>query len=338
MSDAILRAEDVWVRVTPRGTREPLAVVRGVSFEVERGSTTCIVGESGSGKTMLMRSILGISAARPGVTGGQAWFLPTGAAQARAVLAPAGRRHRRPLRRLRRGWAGYVFQHPREALDPFRSVGAQVRDSVRVAHPDAPRADLERRAIEWLERVRLEDPAGVAGLHPHELSGGMAQRVAIAVALGTEPEFLVADEPTTGLDWSVRRGVVDLLTGLCGERAMTLVLISHDFQVVEHLADRVLVMYGGELLEDGPASAFFAPGPGRHPYTRQLQERVEELNSGRPDGRVDRAVFGEPAAVGCRFAHRCTDVVDACRPDTPADVTLSDGHRARCRQLPGEGT
>ena len=333
MNDAILRAEDVWVRVTPRGSREPVAVVRGVSFEVERGSTTCIVGESGSGKTMLMRSILGISAARPGVTGGQAWFLPEGAAQARAVLEPAGRRGRRPLRRLRRGWAGYVFQHPREALDPFRSVGAQVRDSVRVAHPGVGKADAEARAIDWLDRVQLSDPSGVARLHPHELSGGMAQRVAIAVALGTEPEFLVADEPTTGLDWSVRRGVVDLLTGLCAERSMTLVLISHDFQVVEHLAERVLVMYGGELLEDGPAAAFFAPGPGRHPYTRQLQERVAELITGRPDGRVEHPAAGDPSIDGCRFAHRCEQVTDACRSTTPPDVPLGGGHRARCVAL-----
>ncbi len=331
MGDVILRAEDVWVRVTPRGASAPVAVVRGASFEVERGSQTCIVGESGSGKTILMRSILGISSARPGVTGGQAWFTPQGAEQSRAVLEPAGRRRRRPLRRLRRGWAGYVFQHPHEALDPFRSVGAQVLDSVRVARPGAPREEQRRQARDWLDAVRLSDPEGVARLHPHELSGGMAQRVAIAVALGTEPEFLVADEPTTGLDWSVRREIVELLGSLCRERGMTLVLISHDFAVVERMAERVLVMYRGELLEDGPREAFF-PGPGRHPYTEELQARVHELETGEGTDR-DPPPPTPPSEDGCRYAHRCPHVTDDCRAATPPDRRITPDHRARCLAL-----
>jgi len=333
VSDPILSAEDVWVRVTPRGGHEPVAVVRGASFAIERGSQTCIVGESGSGKTILMRSILGISSARPGVTGGQAWFHPAGAAQPRAALESAGRRSRRSLHRLRQGWAGYVFQHPIEALDPFRTVGAQVLDSVRVARHDVSRYEQGRKAIEWLDAVRLPDPAGVARLHPHELSGGMAQRVAIAVALGTEPEFLVADEPTTGLDWSVRREIVELLGALCRERGMTLVLISHDFQVVERMAERVIVMYRGELLEDGPREAFF-PGPGAHPYTAELQGRVRELEEGR-GGDAERGPNAPEGDDGCRFVHRCSRAVEACGHGTPADVSAGDGHRVRCPVIGG---
>lgn len=328
LNDPILRAEDIWVRVIPRGASEPVAVVRGASFEIPRGSQTCIVGESGSGKTILMRSILGISSARPGVTGGQAWFQPGGAGQARAVLEPDGRRRRRPLARLRKGWAGYVFQHPVEALDPFRTVGAQVLDSVRVARSNDSRAAQHDKMLEWLDAVRLPDPGGVAGLHPHELSGGMAQRAAIAVALGTEPEFLVADEPTTGLDWSVRREIVELLGSLCRERGMTLVLISHDFQVVERMAERVLVMYRGELLEDGPRKRFF-PGPGRHPYTAELQTRVRELEEGRA-GAASRAVVARERADGCRFVHRCPKVIHDCKAGTPPDVVVNNGHRVRC--------
>ncbi len=328
VSDPILRAEDVWVRVTPRGATEPVAVVRGASFSIPRGSQTCVVGESGSGKTILMRSILGISSARSGVTGGQAWFQPGGASQARAVLGPSGRRRRRPLARLRKGWAGYVFQHPQEALDPFRTVGAQVLDSVRVARGGESREAQQAKMLEWLDAVRLPDPRGVARLHPHELSGGMAQRAAIATALGTEPEFLVADEPTTGLDWSVRREIVELLGALCRERGMTLVLISHDFQVVERMAERVIVMYRGELLEDGPRKRFF-PGPGRHPYTAELQTRVRDLKEGRA-GTGQGAIVAPERTEGCRFVHRCPQVVHACKTGMPPDVVVNNGHRVRC--------
>ena len=342
----ILRAEDIWVRVTPRGQVLPVAVVRGASFELARGETTCLVGESGSGKTLLMRAILGITRARPGVTGGRAWLWPQGAPEPRSVLEPAGRRFRRPLRTFRKGWAGYVFQHPFEALDPFRTVEAQVRDSVAVVHPRASASELRDRTWAWLEAVRLPEPASVGRLHPHELSGGMAQRVAIAVALGTEPELLVADEPTTGLDWSVRREIVELLGNLCRERGMTLLLISHDIAVVRHMADRVLLMYRGELLEDGPRRAFFEPGPGLHPYAVELQARAEELESGRPDG-VISIPEGDPGEEGCRFAHRCPlldaepppDFAPACRADVPADVLVTPGHRVRClARAEGEGT
>ena len=333
----ILRVEDLWVRVTPRGQSEPVAVVRGASFELARGATTCLVGESGSGKTVLMRAILGITRARPGVTGGRAWLWPRGAPEPRSVLEPAGRRWRRPLRAFRRGWAGYAFQHPFEALDPFRTVEAQVRDSVAVVHPRESAAELSERARAWLDAVRLPEPASVGRLHPHELSGGMAQRVAIAVALASEPELLVADEPTTGLDWSVRREIVELLGNLCRERGMTLLLISHDIAVVRHMADRVLLMYRGELLEDGPRRAFFEPGPGLHPYAVELQARAEELESGRPDG-VISIVEGEPSDLGCRYAHRCPllDVdpvpafASACRSSEVPDVPVAPGHRVRC--------
>ena len=338
----ILRAEDVWVRVTPRGQHDPVAVVRGASFELARGATTCLVGESGSGKTVLMRAILGITRARPGVTGGEAWLWPRGAPQAREVLEVAGRRRRRPLRTFRRGWAGYVLQHPCAARHPCRPGAPPARDSVAVVHGGADRAELTERTHAWLEAVRLPEPASVGRLHPHELSGGMAQRVAIAVALATEPELLVADEPTTGLDWSVRREIVELLGDLCRQRGMTLLLISHDIAVVRHMAERVLVMYRGELLEAGPRGAFFEPGPGLHPYSAELQARAEELESGQPDG-VISIVDAEPPELGCRYAHRCPllegdpPFAATCRGGTPPDVRVADAHRVRCAAA-GEGT
>jgi ABC-type glutathione transport system ATPase component len=273
VSQPLLSVDGVTVEVVPRGSREPRAVVRGASFQLERGECLCVVGESGSGKTVLLRSVLGISGARPGVVAGRASISP--ATQVGSAGSMLDLEFARPLR----GRAGYVFQHPAESLDPLRSVGLQVEDSVRAAHPAMDGASVRAAVLAHLSSVQLPDPEGVSTLHPHELSGGMAQRVAIAVALSREPEILVADEPTTGLDWSVRREILDLLLSLCRGRGLALLLVSHDFQVVRYVASRVLVMYQGEIVEEGPRSRFFEPGPGGHEYTQRLQASAAALEA-----------------------------------------------------------
>ena len=300
--------------------RERVPVVRSIDFDLRRGEVCCVVGESGSGKTVLWRSLLGISRAGLAVSRGTA-----------VLHTEAGPCELRGGRGPRAGWAGYVFQHPRESLDPFRTVGSQVAESIALAGRSPTPADVEARLAE----VQLKDPASVAALHPHELSGGMAQRVAIAVALAAEPALLVADEPTTGLDWSVRREVVDLLGRLAADHGTTLVLISHDFAVVRRLASRVIVLYRGERMEDGPRGAFFEPGPGLHPYTRELQERARALSEGRPPPVVPE---GEASDVGCRYAHRCArlhgDVPEGllgrCRTEAPDDRRPAVAHGVQC--------
>ena len=323
-----MKVAGLTVAVTPRDAASPRVVLRSVDLELPAGRVSCIVGESGSGKTLLMRSLLGISPARPGVVSGEATCVVGG------VQHPLlGRRGLPP------GTAAYVFQHASQSLDPFRTVGSQVADSVRVARPHADRADRWQRAVDWLGRVRLRDPAGTAQLHPHELSGGMAQRVAIAVALATEPELLVADEPTTGLDWSVRREIVELLLQLRAERGMTMVLISHDFQVVEAAADRVVVMLGGEVVEEGPRAAFFGPNTGTgsaHPYRSALQARARALGEGRVD--VGQGSLEPHAGPGCPHAASCTRLAGApqapwaprCAAETPALASVEPEHRLRC--------
>jgi ABC-type dipeptide/oligopeptide/nickel transport system ATPase component len=170
----------------------------------------------------------------------------------------------------------------------------------------------------------------------------MAQRVAIAVALAAEPDLLVADEPTTGLDWSIRREVVDLLGDLARNAGVSLVLISHDFAVVRRLADRVLVFYRGELVEDGPRGAFFDPGPGRHPYAVELQQRARALAEGRPPPPTREEA---PADAGCGYAHRCARLSEAepdlgarCRTESPGPMSIAPAHRVRCFAARGEGS
>lgn len=339
-TDPILRIEDLWVRVRDRRNEGSRPAVRGLSLDIPRGATTCVVGQSGAGKTLLLRSALGITTAQPGITGGRLRFVPSGSEPVEVGFGRVRQKPwRAPLPGLRPGWANYIFQHPHEALDPFRSVESQVSSAVRVAHRGLRGRQLRSRVLEWLERVQLRDVSSVATLHPHELSGGMAQRVAIAIALATEPELLVADEPTSGLDWSIRREIVDLLGQLSRDRGMSLVLISHDFQIVEHVADRVAVMYRGDLVEEGGRGDFFAPGPGRHPYSEELQRRAALLDSGSVGTeRFASLVVRQDEAPGCRFAACCPrlqsdpapEYAPRCRSLVPPERLLRDDHRVRC--------
>lgn len=320
---ASLHVEGLRVDVTPRDARTPRTVLRAVDLEVPGERVTCVVGESGSGKTLLMRSLLGISPARPGIVGG------------RATCVRTDEEHDLRGRLLPPGTAAYVFQHAAQSLDPFRTVGSQVSDSVGVAHPEADRRERWSRAVAWLERVRLHDPEGTAHLHPHELSGGMAQRVAVAVALATEPDLLVADEPTTGLDWSVRREIVELLLSLRAERGMTMVLVSHDFQVVEAAADRVVVMLGGEIVEAGPRGVFFDGEGPQHPYSAALYRRARALSAGEL---VGEGSLAPQAGAGCPHAASCALLAarpqapwaGRCASEVPPLLERAPAHRVRC--------
>ena len=293
--------------------------VGGVSLSVKPGECLGIIGESGSGKSVTALSVMGLVASPPGlITGGSVHYQG-----ADLVGAPY-----RKLRALRGSEVAYIFQDPQATLHPLYRVGDQLIEAIS-CHRPIGREDGRRKAIELLEAVRIPNARARVNDYPHEMSGGMRQRVGIAMALANDPEVIIADEPTTALDVTVQAQILALLDDLRRERGLAIVFITHDFGVVGQLCDRVAVMYAGRIVEEGPTRAILdAP---RHPYTARLMACVPELGGGR---RRLEAIPGLPPPVndlppGCAFAPRC----DRARPECRAgEIALeAEGDRAlRC--------
>ncbi|HKF78876.1 MAG TPA: ABC transporter ATP-binding protein [Candidatus Dormibacteraeota bacterium] len=294
-----------------------LEVVRGVSFGLERGGRTGLIGESGSGKTLTALAIMGLLA--DGLTA---------RGEVRLGEEDLMRLPERRLCRLRGDRLAMVFQEPMTALNPVMRIGDQVAEPFRV-HRGLSRREAHARGLELLERVRIQDAQSKLGAYPHQLSGGQRQRVMIAIAMACSPEVLLADEPTTALDVTVQAQVLDLLSRLVDEERCTLLLITHDLPVVSQLCDRVLVMYGGRIVEAGPAGEVF--GRPLHPYTGGLIETIPPLDEELP-GRRFRAIPGVvPGAgefpAGCPFRNRCARADERCVEMPPL---TGDGHQAAC--------
>lgn len=294
--------------------------VGGVDLHVSPGECLGIIGESGSGKSVTALSIMGLVASPPGViTGGAVYYKGQD-----LIGAPY-----ETLRRLRGDRVAYIFQDPLATLHPLYTVGDQLSESVRAHHPIS-RAEGRARAIELLKSVRIPNAQDRVDSYPHEMSGGMRQRVGIAMALANDPEVIIADEPTTALDVTVQAQILSLLDDLRRERGLAIIFITHDFGVIAQLCDRVAVMYAGRIVEQGPTQAILnAPG---HPYTARLMACVPELGEGR---RALAAIPGLPPMVdrlpdGCAFADRCTRVRDACRTGDIALAPLREGQTVRC--------
>ncbi len=274
MTDLLLQVEELSVRAAVPGLRgRDRPIVMEASFELVRGGVCGLLGGTGSGKSVLARTLLGISNVRPGYVSGNAWFYPEVGLGRIPLFGPASQGPEP-------GWAGYVFQDPVAALDPLRRVVDQVADSVAIRHRGLSAGERLSRAHSWLERVHLSEPERTGQMYPFELSGGMAQRVCAAVALAAEPQLLVADEPTSGLDWSLRREIVELLGEQCQEQGMSLLVISHDIQVVRHLAQQVLLMKDGKMVQQGDIQAVL-PQPDAHSYTGEVQVWAETLEDER---------------------------------------------------------
>ncbi|MGB8622093.1 MAG: dipeptide/oligopeptide/nickel ABC transporter permease/ATP-binding protein [Paracoccaceae bacterium] len=293
--------------------------VNKVSLTVAPGECLGVIGESGSGKSVTALSIMGLVASPPGViTGGVADYKGKD-----LIGAPYPQ-----LRRLRGDRIAYIFQDPLATLHPLYRVGDQLSEAIRVHHA-IPKAEGWKRAVELLRAVRIPNAESRATSYPHEMSGGMRQRVGIAMALANDPDIIIADEPTTALDVTVQAQILSLLDDLRRERGLAIIFITHDFGVVAQLCDRVAVMYAGRIVEEGPTRAVLdAPA---HPYTRRLIACVPELGQGR---RKLHAIPGLPPPVdnlpaGCSFAPRCDKAQEGCRS---GEVTLErSGPRAvRC--------
>ncbi len=294
-----------------------IEAVRGISLAIAPGETVGIVGESGSGKTMLALSVLGLLPRRAQVTGSVRLD--------GEELLQASEAHWRQVRGNR---AAMVFQDPMTALNPMYTIGWQVAECLRL-HRHDKKADAQKRAVELLDAVGLPEPATIARRFPHELSGGMRQRVVIAMAIANEPELLIADEPTTALDVTVQAQILDLLKSIQRETHAAMIMISHDLGVVAGIADRVLVMYAGKAVEVGGVDAVFAHP--RMPYTAGLLASLPSLEQ-----RKDRlnAIRGLPPSgigygAGCAFAPRCPIAADVCRTE-PALVPVGPSHVAAC--------
>lgn len=296
-----------------------LTAVDGVDLDVFRGQILAVVGESGCGKTMLSLSVLGLVPPPGRVVSGRAVFA------GRDLLA-LSEGERRAVRGAR---ASMIFQEPMTSLNPVLPIGEQVAEPVRV-HRRASKREALGAAAAMLAKVGLPDPARVLSRYPHELSGGQRQRAMIAMALILSPQLLIADEPTTALDVTVQRQILDLVSGLSRDTGTAVVLVTHNLGVVAQVADAVAVMYAGRLVEDAPVEAFFE-GPA-HPYGQGLLASLPRLAD---RGRRLSAIPGMVPSLsrlpsGCHFHPRCPRAFGPCAGEVPPFFPLPDGRRVRC--------
>jgi peptide/nickel transport system ATP-binding protein len=299
--------------------------VSGVSFTLERGRVVCLLGESGSGKTVTLRAIVRLNAGAR--TQGEILL------EGRNVLALSPRE----IRESRRGSAAMVFQEPMTALDPVYTVGAQIEETVR-RHRNVNRLDARIRVRELLDLVQIPSPERCMSAYPHELSGGMRQRVMIAIALACEPTLLLADEPTTALDVTVQAQILWLLRDLQRRLGVGLIIVTHDLGVAAEIADDALVMYAGRIVEQTSIERLLAQPA--HPYTKGLMAAtVRRGQRGRPLMPIPGAPPNLAALPpGCAFAPRCELTAEICHSVRPPLADLDPGHRARCHMTVSAAT
>jgi len=293
--------------------------VDGVSFSLERGKTMALVGESGSGKSLTSLALIQLVPSPGRVESGS--VIRMGETDVLALRGEA-------LRRIRGRRVGMIFQDPMTSLNPVFTVGDQIIEGI-LAHFKMPRAAARERALHLLQEVGIPDPSERLKAYPHQLSGGMRQRVMIAIALSAEPEILVADEPTTALDVTVQAQILEVLDRLQESRGMAVLLITHDLGIVAGRADRVAVMYAGQIVEEAPTARLFA-NPS-HPYTQGLFASVPRISG--PLRRLNPIGGSIPAPTawpsGCRFRPRCPKAFDKSELEPPL-LTVEPDHQMRC--------
>ena len=315
----VLEVEDVRTRFHTRdGT---VHAVNGISFDLGEGELLGVVGESGSGKSVTMMSLLKLLPIPPAeiVSGG-----------ARLDGEDLMRLDSKDLRRVRGAHVGFVFQDPMTSLNPVLTVGYQITEPLRV-HLGMGRTAAKERAVELLERVGIPAAADRLGDFPHQFSGGMRQRVMIAIALACNPKVLIADEPTTALDVTIQAQILDLVKRLRRESGMAIVWITHDLGVMAGLADRIMVMYGGLVVERASVGALYKHP--RHPYTRGLLSTLPRLDGTRAE-RLE-SIPGQPPNLtrppsACPFAPRCGHAFERCRRENPLLERVAEGHEVAC--------
>ncbi len=297
-----------------------------VSFALDKGRTLCVVGESGCGKSVTALSIMGLIPSPPGhIVGGSIRF------EGEQLVGLAPERYQG----LRGNRMGMIFQEPMTSLNPAFTVGDQISEAI-LRHEPVSQAESKARTIELLRRVRIPSPEKRFDDYPHKLSGGMRQRAMIAMALSCSPDLLIADEPTTALDVTIQAQILELLGELRAESGMAIMLITHDLGVVAEMADEVLVMYAGRVVERAPAAALFASP--QHPYTIGLMGSVPRLDLDQDRLAAIEGQVPNPANLpkGCRFRARCPFAIAECAEAEPPLIEVAPGHQAACIRAPLE--
>ncbi|AKF51341.1 oligopeptide/dipeptide ABC transporter,ATP-binding protein, C-terminal domain protein [Pseudomonas syringae pv. syringae HS191] len=311
--------------LTVRFAGAPANVVDGVSFSVKRGKTLAIVGESGCGKSVTSMGLMGLLPTTAKVGASDSLLIDE------VLLGMSEER----LLDVRGNRMAMIFQEPMTSLNPVFTIGEQIAESV-MRHQGLSDKAARQRALDMLEKVRVPDARQRLDAYPHELSGGMRQRAMIAMALANDPALIIADEPTTALDVTIQAQILSLIANLQTETGTAMILITHDLGVVAEVADEVMVMYAGRVVESGPVKTLFDDP--QHPYTIGLMGSMPSI--GPREGRL-ATINGRvptPAEMpsGCRFAGRCPFVIQQCRDERPPLLELSPGHFAACLRAPLE--
>lgn len=315
------------LRVSFRTDLGELISVDNVSFEIRAGETVAIVGESGCGKSVTSLSIIGLLGENASITQGQISFEGMKLTECSED----------ELRKLRGSKISMIFQEPMTSLNPVMRIGEQIEESIRL-HLNLSRKEAKAAVIDILQKVGIPRPEAIAKEYPHALSGGMRQRVLIAMALVCKPKLLIADEPTTALDVTIQAQILELMKELKSESGASILLVTHDLGVVAEMADHVIVMYAGQVVEAGEVySLFRAP---QHPYTQALMKSIPRIDR-RKQNRLPAIQGAVPSLqqmpIGCRFHPRCPHVMDTCLKVQPSLVNIEEQHQVRCWLVNEEG-
>ncbi len=323
MGESLLEVKNL---VTEFRTAEgQVPAVRNVSFSLKKGETLCIVGESGCGKSITSLSVMGLLPSNGKVSNGEILF------EGEQIHQLSDEK----MRQLRGSKIAMIFQDPMTALNPVLTIGYQLREPLMV-HQKLSKSEATKRSIQLLEQVGIPYPEKRLNQYPHELSGGMRQRVMIAIALSCNPELLIADEPTTALDVTIQSQILDIMNDLKEINDMGLILITHDMGVVAEVADRVMVMYAGKKVEEGLVDEIFQHP--KHPYTIGLLHSVPNVDD--PNFELEPIPGSLPSVteeiVGCRFQSRCKFAKDICRKKEPKMFAVSETQAVHCWMEEGD--
>jgi peptide/nickel transport system ATP-binding protein len=303
-----------------------IPAVDDISFFIEEGEVLGVVGESGCGKSVTSLSIMGLVPKPPGeIVGGEVLFRQHGDKKPQNLVKLS----QKQMRKIRGNQISMIFQEPMTSLDPLFKIGFQITEGLR-RHRKMSKKEAARKAVELLELVGIPRPEAVADEYPHQLSGGMRQRVMIAIAMSGDPEVLIADEPTTALDVTIQAQILELMKRLNDEQGTAILLVTHDLGVVAEICHRVVVMYAGKVVEQGDVRTILKDP--KHPYTQGLIRSLPKLSN------RDKRLYSIPGNVpkpgsirtGCRFAARCPHVFDRCVREDPELLNLKEGHLCRC--------